>query len=66
MEVESLLRSCLISAKEGVGLRVVSNDYTNTCGEEIPYREFGKFFFLILPNLNVNYDESYARDESYR
>ena len=41
LQVETMIRSCLISAKEGVGLRVFANDFVSLCGEEVPYREFG-------------------------
>jgi len=39
--VEAMIRSFLISAKEGVGLGSFANDYRVMCGEEVPYREFG-------------------------
>ena len=42
-----MIRSFLISAKEGVGLGSFANDYRVMCGEEVPYREFGTLSILL-------------------
>ena len=48
LQVETMIRSCLISAKEGVGLRVFANDFVSLCGEEVPFREFGMLAGCVI------------------
>ena len=55
IKVEAMIRSFLISAKEGVGLGSFANDYRVMCGEEVPYREFGRFSILLKLECQLNH-----------